>query len=295
MELLLRDKKAITLFIFPAIVIYTCIAFIPIVWSGIYMFFEGMPGINFKYAGITNFIKLYSDKLFLKSLIVTLKFILVVVPGQIILGLLVSFMLFFWIKKYSVFVRTIIFSPVVIPTVAVGQLFRKIYEIAPQYGLINSLLSVLRLDFLIKPWLGETSTALGAVCVAEIWRAIGFYTIIFYAALTSVKEDIIEAASLDGANRVAIVRHILIPAIKPVIGVSLVLSLTGTIKVFESIVAMTGGGPATSTTALTIYMYKTAFKYSQYGYGSTVAMFVLVFCLVSALIINKLFSKDDAV
>jgi raffinose/stachyose/melibiose transport system permease protein len=293
MERILRDKRAIFLFIFPAIIIYTFIVFIPIIWSGVYTFFDGVPGINFNYTGITNFVKLFSDKLFLKSLLTNLQYVAVVVSGQIILGLLVSFLLLFSIKKYNILARTIIFFPVVLPTVAVAQLFVKIYEIAPQYGLINSILQALRLDYLIQPWLGQPETALWAICIADIWRAIGFYAIIFYVALIDVKEEIIEAARLDGASGVALVRHILLPLIKPIIGVALVLSVTGTLKVFESIVAMTGGGPGTSTNTLTIYMYNLAFKYNHYGYGSTVAIFILIECLLFALIINKLFLKDD--
>lgn len=293
MKRVLGDKKAIALFIFPAIIIYMFIVFVPIIWSGAYTFFDGVPGIDFNYTGITNFTKLFSDKLFLKSLLTNLKYVGVVVSGQIILGLLVSFLLLFGIKRYNILARTIIFFPVVLPTVAVAQLFVKIFEIAPQYGLINSILRGLRLDFLIQAWLGQPETALWAICIADIWRAMGFYAIIFYVALIDVSEEIIEAARLDGAGGFALVRHILLPLIKPIIGVALVLSVTGTLKVFESIVAMTGGGPGTSTNTLTIYMYNLAFKYGHYGYGSTVAMFILIECLVLAVLINKFFLKSD--
>lgn len=292
MEKLLRDKKAIAVFILPALILYLIVVFVPIVWSIVYSLFSGMPGMDFKFTGLSNYLHLFKDADFINSVVTNLKYVGVVVTGQIGLGFLVSLLFVFGLKKYKTLIRTIVFFPVVLPTVATSQLFAKIYEIAPQYGLLNSLLHVLSLDSLIQPWLGQTSTALWALCVADIWKAVGLYALIFYGGLVEIPDETIESARLDGASGVRLVRHIILPLVKPVIITGLVLSLTGTIKAFDSVLALTAGGPGTSTQMISMYMYDTAFKYGQYGYGSAIAIFILFECLVATGIVNKL-SKND--
>lgn len=292
MDKLLRDKKTIAVFILPALILYLIVVFVPILWSFVYSFYAGMPGIDFKFNGIGNYIQLFKDADFITSVVTNLKYVVVVVSGQIILGFLVSLLFAFGIKKHKNLIRTIVFFPVVLPTVATSQLFAKIYEIAPQYGLLNSLLHVTHLDFLIQPWLGQTTTALWSVCAADIWKAVGLYALIFYGGLVEIPEETLESARLDGAGGIKLIRYIVLPLVKPVIMTGLVLSLTGTIKAFDSVIALTGGGPGTSTQMVSMYMYNTAFKYGQYGYGSTIAIFILLECLVATVIVNQ-FSKKD--
>lgn len=292
MDKLLRDKKTIAVFILPALILYLIVVFIPILWSVVYSFYAGMPGIDFKFNGIGNYIQLFKDADFITSVVTNLKYVVVVVSGQIILGFLVSLLFAFGIKKHKNLIRTIVFFPVVLPTVATSQLFAKIYEIAPQYGLLNSLLHLLHIDSLIQPWLGQTSTALWSVCAADIWKAVGLYALIFYGGLVEIPEETLESARLDGAGGIKLIRYIVLPLVKPVIMTGLVLSLTGTIKAFDSVIALTGGGPGTSTQMVSMYMYNTAFKYGQYGYGSTIAIFILLECLLATVIVNR-FSKKD--
>ncbi len=293
MEKVLKNKVAILVFILPALMLFIGAAFIPTIWSFVYSLYSGIPGVSFKFVGATNYIKLINDKVFLASVMNNLKFILIVVSGQICLGLLAALMFQFIIKKNQVLVRTTVFFPVVLPTVAVAQLFVKIYEVAPQYGLINSILHLLNMDAYISAWHAETSTALISVCIPEIWRAIGFYAVIFYTALTSVSEELIEAAKIDGASGFALVRKIILPLIKPIIITATVFSLNGTLKVFELPYALTGGGPGSATQMVAMYMYKTAFTFSQYGYGSAIAIFLLLECLIITALVNRLTGSSN--
>ena len=180
----------------------------------------------------------------------------------------------------------------VLPTVAAAQLFSKIYEIAPQYGLVNSLLAAVGLENLVRAWLGESGTALYALCIADIWKTAGFYSIVFYGALIDVSSDYIEAARIDGARNGIIIRKILLPMVKPTIIAMVVFSLTSAIKVFESPYVMTRGGPGTSTQMLSMLMYDTAFSYSKYGYGSTIAVIMLVMSLLLTLVVMRFDSKE---
>ncbi|GAE29816.1 multiple sugar ABC transporter [Halalkalibacter hemicellulosilyticusJCM 9152] len=180
----------------------------------------------------------------------------------------------------------------IIPAVAVAQLFTKLFEIAPQFGLVNSIFDALHLDMLVQAWLGQGETAFWVIVLMDIWRAVGFYAVIFYAGLIDVPEDVLEAAKLDGATGFTLIGKVVLPLIRPILISGIIFSLNGTLKVFESVVALTNGGPGNSTQTLTLYMYNTAFSYNQYGYGSTIAVFLLLFCLGVTLLVYRLARKD---
>lgn len=295
MDKLLRDKKAIAAFVLPAMLVYACIVLVPIVWAATYTVYDGVPGLDFRFVGSQNFTTLFRDRDFWMAVTTNLKYVAGVVTGQIGLGLLLAFMLMFGLRSHKNLVRTILFFPVVLPSVAIGQMFVKILEIQPQYGLFNSLLEVVGLGAYAKGWLGESSTALICCIIADIWKAMGLYATLFYSGLLDIPGDVIEASQIDGATGPQRVRYILLPMLKPIIMMALVLSMTGTLKVFDSIYALTGGGPGNATRMPTMYMQTTAFVYQQYGYGSTIAIFIMIECLFFSLIINKLLSKDNTI
>lgn len=291
MNKVLRNKKAIAIYVLPGLILYTCFLIVPVVWSFYYTMFDGSPGIKWEFCGFANYTKLFTDKNFSKALVVNCKYILVVMAGQIILGLTMALIFHFWLKRFKSLVRTIVFFPVVLPIVAVAQLFTKIYEIQPHYGLLNSVLAGLGLENLVQPWLGQQSTAFGSLCAMDIWTSIGFYAIIFYGALLDISSDIIEAARIDGAKAFQMLRYILLPLIRPILVVCLVFSFTGTVKMFESALTLTNGGPSGATKSLSLYMYTTAFTYSKVGYASVIAIIVFLLCVVGSFFIRKL-DKD---
>ncbi len=125
-------------------------------------------------------------------------------------------MVMYGMKRFNNVARTILYMPVVIPAVGVAAMFSKIYEIEPNYGLINSVLALLNLNEYAKAWAGLSTTALGAICVADIWRAIGYYMVIFYAGLANIPKELEEAAKIDGANFWQRIRHIIMPILSPV-------------------------------------------------------------------------------
>jgi raffinose/stachyose/melibiose transport system permease protein len=292
MKKVLGNKKAIALFVVPALILYTVIVMVPVVWSMYYSFYNGSPGLNWEFVGLDNYAKLLKDKNFLNALTVNFKYIAVVMVGQVGLGLLLALMFRFWLKRCKTIVRTLVFFPVVLPTVAVGQLFAKIYEIQPNYGLLNSILSNLGLDNLVQPWIGQSSTALWCLCIMDIWVAMGFYSVIFYGALLDIPNDIIEAARIDGSGSWNLFKHILVPLLRPMIIVSLVFSFSGTVKMFESSLALTNGGPGSATKSLSMYMYDVSFTYYKVGYGSVIAIVIFAICVLGSFIINKFDVKD---
>ena len=292
MNRVLGNKKAITLFVVPALILYTILVLVPVVWSLYYSLYSGSPGLQWEFTGLDNYVKLFSDKNFVNSLLVNVKYVLAVTAGQVGLGLLLALMFKFWLKRCKTIVRTLVFFPVVLPTVAVGQLFAKIYEIQPNYGLLNSLLSAVGLDNLVQAWIGQESTALWALCVMDVWVAMGFYSVIFYGALLDIPDDILEAAKIDGAGSFGLFKHILLPLLRPMIITCLVFSFSGTVKMFESSLALTGGGPGSATKSLSMYMYDVSFTYNNVGYGSVVAIVIFLICILGSMLINKFDVKE---
>lgn len=293
MNKVLQNKKAIALFIIPPLVLYTVLVFVPVVWSFFYSFYSGTPGLKWEFSGFKNYINLFKDKNFISALWVNVRYIAIVMLGQVGLGLALALLFNFWLKRFKSVVRTLVFFPVVLPTVAVGQLFAKIYEIQPNYGLLNSLLDAVGLDHLIQPWIGQASTALVSLTVMDIWVAMGFYSVIYYGAILDIPGEVIEAAGIDGCNGWQLFKNILFPLLRPITITCLIFSFTGTVKMFESSLALTGGGPGAATKSLSMYMYNVAFTYNKMGYGSVIAIFIFVFCLFGAKIIRSFDVKES--
>lgn len=286
MEKVLSDKKAICLMVLPALIIFVGVIFIPIIWTFVYSLYSGMPGVNFTFNGLSNYVEIFKTPQTLASISMNWRYILIVTPCQVIFGMLTALMVHFSVKRFKTLVRTVIFIPTILPAVAVAQMFIKMMALVPNYGLINAIFAKLGMTQFVQPWLGQSATAFGTLCMMDIWTAIGFYCVIIYGALVDIPDDIIEAARIDGAGSLRLFWNILLPSLKTILVTCFVFSFTGTIKMFESSTALTGGGPGTATTSMTMNMYSNAFTYNQYGYASSVAVFILIQCLVVTAVVN---------
>ena len=274
--------------VLPGLVIFVGIIFVPTIWTFVYSLYSGMPGMNFEFTGLSNYIEMFRNPQTMAAFKMNWKYIAIVTPCQVGFGLAAALMIHFSVRKYKTLVRTIVFIPTILPAVAVAQMFMKMLAMIPNYGLINAVLDLVGLDSLVQPWLGESTGAFAWLCVMDIWTAVGFHCVIIYGALIDVPDDIIEAARIDGANSLRLFWNILLPSLKTILITCLVFSFTGTLKLFESATALTKGGPGTATTSMTMNMYSNAFSYNQYGYGSAVAIAILIQCMLVTFIVNKL-------
>jgi raffinose/stachyose/melibiose transport system permease protein len=288
----LRDWRAVLVFVGPAVLLYTLILIVPIIWSLGYTLFSGSIITGFTFVGLNNFVLLWQDQKFWDALWFGTKYAVVVSSGQVFLGLLLALLYAFYLRKSSVWVRTFVFLPVVLPTVAVGQMFAKLFAIAPQYGLVNSFLQSIGQEGLVRAWLGEAGSAFWIIAVMDIWRAMGFYAVLLFAGIVEIPEEVLDAAKLDGAKGWNLARFVVVPLILPIIVSSLIFSLNGTLKVFDTILTLTGGGPGTSTMPLTMYFQRVAFTYTDYGYGSVIALALTFQCLIVTLLIFRRARKD---
>ncbi|BDV31874.1 carbohydrate ABC transporter permease [Microbacterium terricola] len=290
MHKVLGDKRAVFLLLGPALLVYTLIMVVPIVWSMFYTVQDGNPIVGFTFVGFDNFAKFFQDPAAWDALLFTLKYALVLTVLQVGFGYLLSLMYVFWLRRGSSAIRTIVFFPVVLPTVAVALLFQRLFEAAPTTGPVNALLNAFGLDSI--DWFGTPGAAFWIIILMDLWRSMGFYAVLLYAGLVDIPDDILESARLDGAAGWKLVRTIVLPLSLPVLLSSLIFSINGTLKVFDTVVALTNGGPGSATTPLTLYMFRTSFSYGDFGYGSTIALMLTVLCLLFTLFIFRSTRRD---
>ncbi|GMA29000.1 ABC transporter permease [Arenivirga flava] len=274
----------------PALLVYSLVMLVPVVWSLGYTFFEGNAIVGFSFVGLQNFGDLLGDTKVHDALWFTLKYALVITIGQVAIGYLLSLLYVFVLRRSSSIVRTLVFFPVVLPTVAVGLLFQQLFAIAPQNGLVNSFLNVFGAESV--DWFGDGASAFLVIAIMDIWRSMGFYGVLLYAGLVDIPEEVLESARMDGATGWKLVRSIVVPLSAPVLVSALIFSINGTLKVFDSVLALTNGGPGTSTSPLTILMFQTSFTNGQYGYGSSIALLLTMICLVVTVFIFRASRRD---
>ncbi len=290
MKSVFRDRRAAIILLGPALLVYVTIMLVPVVSSLGYTFFTGSPLTGFQFSGFDNIVRLFGDKDVWTSLGFTLRYALIVTVLQVALGYALSLFYLFVLRKSSTLVRTLVFFPVVLPTVAVGLLFQRLFAIVPQNGIVNSIIEFFGGDAL--SWFNDAGTAFWVIILMDLWRSMGFYAVLLYAGLLDIPDDIIESAKLDGASGLRLIRNIVLPLSLPVLLSSLIFSINGTLKIFDSVLALTNGGPGNATTPLTLYMFQTAFSYGDYGYGSTIALFLTVICLAVTVFIFRSSRRD---
>lgn len=291
MQKLLGDKKAVFLFVFPTFLLFTVIVIVPIFFSVYYSLLKWDGFTKGIYIGFQNYKDLFVNNVdgFPRSVVNSLILAAVSVCIQLPLSLLLALILSRGIRGERFF-RTVYFIPVIISTVVIGLLWMKIYN--PSYGLVNMVLNRIGLKTLANEWLANTHTALGAVFVALVWQYVGYHMLLMYASAKSIPADLFEAATIDGAGEVKMAFHITIPLMKPILRVCVVFAVIGSFKAFDLIYVMTSGGPLHATEVPTTLMYTTIFSRYKYGYGSSMAIFIIVECLLCTLLIQKLFGKD---
>jgi raffinose/stachyose/melibiose transport system permease protein len=292
MDKIRRNKLAIVLFILPAAMLFIGIIIIPIIMSAIYSFqnWDGMTQAEF--VGFKNYAELFTSKSagFVKTLGNALLFAGLSAFIQLPIALGLALLISKGIKGESFFV-TVFFIPVLISTVVIGQLWTKIYN--PEYGILNIALDAVGLGSLKHTWLGDQNTALFAVFIPMLWQYVGYHMLLMYAGIKSISGDIIEAARIDGATQWQISKRIIIPMIKPVIRICVIFAVTGSLKVFDLIYVLTGGGPAHASEVPSTLMVSMIFRRNRYGFGSTIAVTIIFLCFFFAILIKTFFKTED--
>jgi ABC-type sugar transport system permease subunit len=242
------------------------------------------------FVGLGNYEHVLSNPDFWASLGRTLYFTLVSTAIELILGLAVAGLLNAKLKARWLF-RTIVVIPWAIPTIVNAAMWKGIFN--AQYGALNALLSQLGIIKNYQVWLGDPTTALNMVIIADVWKTVPLVAFFLLAGLTSIPPELYEAAKLDRASWPRIFRSIVLPMLVPSISIVLVLRTVEAFKVFDIIYAMTRGGPVDGTSTVAYFAYETAFSDQDFGVGSAISYIIVIVILALSAIYLRLLRRSD--
>lgn len=273
-----KDKSKILLFILPALIIYVVFLIFPL-FGAIYFStadWNGIMGTPIKFVGLQNYLSVFKDPAFILSLKNMGRMVFFSVIFHTPIALLLAVAINTKCRGYRFF-KVMYFIPTIFPLTAIGLLW---YFIFMPNGSLNSLLEAVGLATLAKGWLIDSATAMNTIIFVNIWAGIGYYMVILIAGLTTIPDEIYEAADIDGATATKKFFHITIPMLKPILSMCILMDIIGTVKVFDLIFVMTEGGPNGLTNLPTTLMYYEAFRYDNYGRGSAIGVIILIIALV---------------
>ncbi len=287
--MLFKDKKEKYLFTLPAIIMVSITIYLPFLISSYYSLTE-WNGIDreAKFIGLENFKTIFLESgQFFDVLIFTGKYTALFMIFSNLFALLIALVLVQKLKTAKL-LRGIFFVPYIMSMIIVGfiwkfifsQGFARLYEIT-EFGLLN------------LSWLGNSDLAFYSVVLVGVWQQLGFYIVLYIAGLQAIPGDLLEAATVDGANIFQKFFKITLPLLGPSITVCMFMSLTRGLKVFDIILALTQGGPGGSTYSATLDIYREAFQYNNYGLGSAKAIIFFIIVLILTQIVLKISRRNE--
>lgn len=279
-------------FILPNLIGYAIFVFIPVIFSFILsvMKWDGSKA-PMEFVGLKNFAQIFGDRIFVQSFLHTIQYALLTVFPTLVLSLLLAVLLNHKLKGIAIF-RTALYFPYIASIVAVGAVWNMLFQ--PDFGPINEFLKFIGIS---KPprWVVDVKWAMVAISVVSVWKYMGYYMIVYLAALQGISGSLYEAAGIDGANGIQKLRYITIPMLTPTTFFVLIMLTIQCFKVFDLVYVMTGGGPGNATKTLVNYIYEKAFTSWEFGPASAGAIVLFAVVLVITLIQfagEKKWSKD---
>jgi ABC-type sugar transport system permease subunit len=230
--------------------------------------------------GVQNYVDLFADAKFWKSLGNTVFFVVVGVPFTLALGLVIANALSRGITRFRTAFRVGYYLPVITSIVAIAVVWR--FLLNPDVGLINMLLQNLGVNG--PNWLADPALAMPSIIAMAIWRNLGFAMVVFVAGMQAIPAVLYEAASIDGAGRWQSFRSVTLPMLRPTILFMLVITTIGYLQLFEEPFVMTDGGPLDATLSVTMYMYQQGFEFFEQGYASAIAYVLFVIVAIVAFL-----------
>lgn len=285
-----RDNVLAYTFLGPALLILSVFLVIPSIMAVYYAFTDYYlltPDLR-KFVGFDNFIKLFKDPIFLKSLSNTLKFVVLVIPLQIGAALGLALLLNKK-RKANTFFKVAYFSPVVMSLVVISVLW--LYLLNPNEGMINNVLTHVGLP--PQPFLTSPDQAIFTIVFVSVWQGAGFQMLIFLAGLQNIPGDVYEAAQLDGMNKWQRFIYITLPLLKPTSIFIFITTLISAFKLLVQPMVMTQGGPVNSTMTVVYYIYQTGFTDRMVGYASSIALLFGTIIGLVTLAQRKLVKEDE--
>lgn len=282
------------LFTLPALAMYTIFFILPII-GDVYLSFMDWNGSagGMKFIGLQNFVKMFTDDpSFYKAIWHNIVYMVAVVVMQLTLALVFALILHKNIK-FGNFFKTVFLLPVVLSNVTLALVWSYMYD--PLNGFVNYFLKSIGVAAFRMNWLGDKSTALLSIAFVNAWQYVGYSMVIFIAGLLTIPDSLYEAADIDGAGIWSKFKNITLPLLVPAITMNVVLSTTGSFKVFDLIyvIAPPGGPVSDATEVLGTLIYKVGFTHGQMGYSAAISLVLLVIILVIGYVQIRLSRPEE--
>lgn len=292
MDRLLRDKKAIIIFLAPAFLLFTLILLVPIIQAIYYSFCDYEVLTPPKFIGFKNYVKLFkADDTMMIALKNSIFFMIFSAVSQQILGVILAAILSN-LNKGKNFFKNIYYLPCVLSSAALGLLWMFIFN--PKMG-INQILAHFGVEGPL--WLMDTSgfiiLPMWVIAFVALWQYVGSTMMLYMAQISGISKSLYEASYIDGASKMKAFCHITLPLLKPMVTTTLCLNCIGSLKFFDLVYTMTEGGPNNKTMVLATHLYQQGFKYMKYGYASAISVILLLLCLVVTFFIRKIIHVDN--
>lgn len=279
----LRRERVGYYFILPAVAFFAIFIAYPLVKS-FYISLHSWPGFGpEKWVGLGNFTGMFKDQVWREALEHTLIFTAATTVISTVVAMVVAVVLKArW--RFGVVFRVAILVPSLMSLVVSGTLWGLIYE--PSFGILDQFFASIGLRSLSISWLSNSYTVLPSIIAVTIWQSVGFFMLIFYAALHDIDPELYEAARIDGASVLAQFRHVTVPMLRTVTSIVVTLNLINGVKTFDLIYVMTGGGPNNASASLTTYLYNLAFggqvagAVPLVGYATAIGVMVLLLAVI---------------
>jgi ABC-type sugar transport system permease subunit len=284
-----NDKIFILSIVIPVVIFFAVFVYYPFIMNFILMFcsynYLDVP----KIIGIKNIVHLFSDPLAWGSIKNTLLFTVFSVPAVLALSMLLAVCLFY-MKVGKQFLRSMIFTTF-LPQWIIGAIIFKPW-FSTEGGIINYAMQ--RIGLPAVPWLTDSSWAIAAIIILNIWVYLGYYVVIFLAGLSNINSELFEASKIDGANKVKTFFHITLPQMMPAIVFSMIISAINYLRTYPQVVVLTNGGPSRSTQSALMYMFTTGFISRNVGYASVLAVTLFIIILlvtIAQMKVTKFYSE----
>ena len=277
-------------FLTPAVILIVITSFYPMIKALILSFQSGV-GSSIKWVGLSNYARMFKDKIFTQALGNNFIYLIIQVPIMLILALILASMLNNKNLKFKGLFRTAIFLPCATSLVSYAIIFRSLFAVD---GFVNQVLIKFGILETGYSFLTNPTSARVIIIIALIWRWTGYNMVFYLAGLQNIDYNVYEAAKIDGASPFQSFWKITVPLLKPVILLTAIMSTNGTLQLFDESVNLTGGGPANATITMSHYIYNVSFKYvPNFGYSAAMAYLILILVAILAFFQMKVGDKRD--
>jgi multiple sugar transport system permease protein len=280
------DRAIAYLLVAPTVAVLFALTIYPLIYS-VKISLQGETG----HWTLQNFARLISDQFFLSALAHTVVYAVIALTFEFLIGLGLALLLNTQLRGRSIF-RAVLLLPMMLPPIVVGVVWRLMLN--SNFGAVNGTLKSLGINSDALTWTASPKLAMASVIVADVWQWTPFMLLILLAGLQAIPEEPYEAALIDGSSVWQTFRHVTLPLLKPAILIALLLRTMDLLRVFDQIFILTEGGPGFATETVSLYIYRTAFRFSNFGYAAAMSFVLLAITNVISVGYIRLLRTEEA-